>query len=304
MDPKEKALVNDEPSPSKKGGANSPTDPLPQLYRDLLESRGQLEEQIHQRTLALATLAHEIKNPLAIVSGYVELLLSQKVGPLTDRQRKILEGATDSCLRLQKLARDFLSYSALEAGSKAFRLSYETGDLNQCLSEVAGYWMEKFAAKGLALFFQADPRLAPFLFDYHKVQQVVSNLLENALRFTNAGGSVWLTAEPQLWERRRPQISGTEVERRKWEGTGPNAVRITVADTGIGIAAEFHQEIFEDFFRIPGAENQAYGAGLGLAISRRLVQLHGGKIWVESELGGGSKFSFLLPFRRTEELAG
>jgi hypothetical protein len=304
MDPKEKPLLNDAPSSTKAASADSPVEPLPPLYRNLLESRGQMEEEVHQRTLALATLAHEIKNPLAIISGYVELLLSQKPGPLTERQQKILQETTNSCLRLQKLAKDFLSYSALEAGSKTSRVNFETGDLNACLSEVCGYWMVKFAAKGVALFFQANPQIASFMFDYHKVQQVVSNLLENALRFTDAGGSVWLTAEPHIWERRRLQPSGPQTERRRGEATGPNAVRVTVADTGVGIAAEFHQEVFEDFFKISGAENEEYGAGLGLAISRRLVHLHGGKIWVESELGGGSKFSFLLPLRQIEESAG
>jgi signal transduction histidine kinase len=77
-------------------------------------------------------------------------------------------------------------------------------------------------------------------------------------------------------------------------------VRVTVADSGVGIAPEFHQEVFEDFYRVPGTENQKQGAGLGLAISRRLIQLHGGKIWVESESGAGSKFCFLLPLTRPE----
>ena len=304
MSPNEKPMVNDASSSTKVVSPDSPVDPMPSLYRYLLESRGQMEEKVHQHTLALATLAHEIKNPLAIISGYIELLLSQKPGPLTDRQRKILEEATSNCLRLQKLAKDFLSYSSIEAGSKTFQLSFETGDLNACLSEVCGYWMPKFAAKGVALYFQANAQVLSFMFDYYKVQQVVSNLLENAFKYTNSGGSVWLTAEPHVWERGRPESGVPQGERRKEEAAGSNTVRVTVADTGIGIAAEFHQEVFEDFFRIGGGENQAYGTGLGLAISRRLVQLHGGKIWVESEPGGGSKFSFLLPLKQAEELAG
>jgi signal transduction histidine kinase len=291
----------DAPSSSKTVGTDPSVHTLPQLYRDLLESRGQLEQEVHQRALALATLAHEIKNPLAIISGYVGLLLSQKAGPLTDRQQKILEATSNSCLRLQRLTQDFLSYSALEAGSKTFPLKLEMGDLNICLSEVCEYWMARFAAKGVALFFQANPQISAFMFDYHKVQQVVANLLENALKFTNSGGSAWVTAAPHLWDRRGPVVSDSKVERRKGGTTGPNAVRVTVADTGIGIAAEFHQEVFQDFFKISGAEDQDYGAGLGLAISRRLVQLHSGKIWVESELGAGSKFSFLLPLRQPGE---
>jgi len=269
---------------------------------DLLPSRGQPEQEAHQRTMALAALAHEIKNPLAIVSAFVEFLLEQKAGPLTDHQRKILKEAHNGCLRLQRLTRDFLTYSALAAANGPFPVKFEMGDLNACLSELCEHWIPRFASKGVALFFQANPQIAPFRFDYHKVQQVVTNLLENALKFTSSGGSVWLTTEPHTWERFGSEGPHPQnVELREGRTNGPNAVRVTVADTGIGIAGEFHQEIFEDFFRIPGEKNEAFGAGLGLAISRRLVQLHGGKIWVESELGAGSKFSFLLPINQPAE---
>ena len=269
---------------------------------DLIQSHGQPEQEAHQRTIALAALAHEIKSPLAIVSGYIELLLEQKVGPLTDRQREILEEAHNNCLQLHKLAQDFLSYSALAAANGPFPVRFEMGDLNACLSELCEHWIPRFAAKCVALFFQANPQIVPFRFDYHKVQQVVANLLENALKFTSSGGSVWLTTEPHTWERCGSGASHLQnAELREGKTNGPNAVRVTVADTGIGIAGEFHQVIFEDFFRIPGGENELFGAGLGLAISRRLVQLHGGKIWVESELGAGSRFSFLLPINQLAE---
>jgi signal transduction histidine kinase len=271
---------------------------LPPLYRDLLESRGRLEEEAYRRTLALATLAHEIKNPLAIITGYVELLLTEKAGPLTDRQRKILEGALSSCAQLQKLTQDFLAYGALEAGQSAIQINYALGDLNACLSEVCGYWLDRFSTRGVALYFMANPELQPFELDCYKVQQVVSNLLENSLKFTPPGGTVWLTAEPHLWERRGHQNPAPPLERRRESSMGARMIRVTVADTGVGIAPEFHQEVFEDFYRVPGNEEQRHGAGLGLAIARRLVQAHGGKIWVESDVGIGSKFSFLLPLRR------
>jgi signal transduction histidine kinase len=286
------------PANSKAAGTNQPTSPSPPVYSELLESVGRLEELVHERTLALSTLAHEINKPLAIISGYAELLLSQKAGPLTDRQQKILEEVRGNCLRLQKLTQDFLSYSALEAGNKAFPVRFETGDLNACLSEVSGYWVARFAEKGVALYSQTNPHVLPFMFDYHKVQQIVANLLENALKFTDSGGSVWLTAEPHVWDRPDSEGSDPKAEKLNKGITEPNAVRVTVADTGIGIAGEFHQEIFEDFFRISGRKHPASGAGLGLSISRRLVHLHGGKIWVESELGSGSKFSFLLPLNQ------
>lgn len=286
-----------EPQSEPKSGAGEAPEILPPLYRDLLKSRGNLEEEVYQRTLALATLAHEIKNPLAIISGYIELLLTEKSGPLSERQRKILEATLSNCGRLQKLTQDFLSYGALEAGKPSTQVSLVAGDLNACLSEVCGYWLARFSTKGVALYYMANSDLKPFEFDYYKVQQVVSNLLENALKFTPSGGTVWITLEPHMWERRGHQNPAPPLEQRKLASMRPNMVRVTVADSGVGIAPEFHQEVFEDFFRIPGSEHQSQGAGLGLAISRRLIQLHGGKIWVESELGAGSKFCFLLPLR-------
>jgi signal transduction histidine kinase len=274
------------------------TDDLLPLYRDLLEARGRLEEEVHRRTLALATLAHEIKNPLAIVSGYVELLLTQKVGPLTDRQQNILTETQANCLRLQKFAQEFLAYSSLALGKASATLRLESGDLGACLAEVCGYWLDKFSEKGVALYFRAHPEIPSFLFDYHKVQQVVSNLLENSLKFTPPGRAVWLTAEPHVWDRRSRVGTAPEQERRSASSGGANMVQVTVSDSGKGIAPEFHLEVFDDFFRIPGDESETQGAGLGLAIARRLVQMHGGKIWVESEPGAGSRFCFLLPMQR------
>jgi len=254
-----------------------------------------LEEEVHRRTVALATIAHEIKNPLAIVSGYVDLLLGQRVGPLNKRQEKILEETRSNCARLQKFAQDFLAFCSVAMGGSSQALRLEPGSLGTCLAEVSGYWVDKFAAKSVALYLRADAAIPPFNFDYYKVQQVVSNLLENSLRYTPSGGTVWVTAEPALWERRERQGTPPGRERRQGGPLGINAARVTVADTGKGIAPEFHQKVFEDFFRVPGDDALSAGAGLGLAIARRLVQFHGGKIWVESEPGAGSKFVFLLP---------
>ncbi|HZO99195.1 MAG TPA: HAMP domain-containing sensor histidine kinase [Terriglobia bacterium] len=242
----------------------------------------------------LASAVHELKTPLAIITGYIEVLLSEKVGPLMERQRQVLEDTKANCARLQRFIQDFLAYSALEAGN--INMTFEQGDLNACLSEVFGYWLARFRERGVALYFPINVKLKPFVFDYHKVQQIVSNLLENAVKCTPVGGTVWLTAEPYIWERRRAQGPAPK-ERRKKIQSIPNAVRVMVADTGPGIAPEYQQEIFGDFFRVPQKHNSTRGTGLGLAIARRLVQAHNGKIWVESEVGVGSKFSFLLPLK-------
>ena len=106
---------------------------------------------------------------------------------------------------------------------------------------------------------------------------------------------MWLHAEPHMWDRRAAAMPSVS-ERRRQNSSHPNSVKVSVSDTGPGIPPEFHQEVFDDFFRLPAAEDHE-GMGLGLAIARRLVHGMGGKIWVESEPGGGSKFSFLVPYK-------
>jgi signal transduction histidine kinase len=131
-------------------------------------------------------------------------------------------------------------------------------------------------------------------FDSAKVQRVISNLLENASKYTPSGGTVWLHAEPYMWERRTAAASGVASERRRRDDRIPNSVKVSVSDTGPGIPAEYHIEVFDDFFRLPQTEDKE-GMGLGLAIARRLIGGMGGKIWVESEVDKGSTFCFTLP---------
>ena len=272
-------------------------------YMELLGALQRLQDETRRRSVALGTAAHQLRTPLAIIAGYVELLLTKKAGPLNDRQRQVLEEARFNCTRLQGFIQDFLSYSALETGH--LTMKFEVGDLNACLREVYSYWLSPYQKKGVALYFPAQTELPPFPFDYDKVQHVVSNLLENSLKFTSAGGTVWLIAEPYVWERRSRQprpngVSGAAgglVERRRQATTAPNALRVTVSDTGPGISPEYHQEIFDDFVKLSPRNEEAGGMGLGLAIARRLVLAHAGKIWVESETGSGSAFSFLLPLK-------
>jgi signal transduction histidine kinase len=254
----------------------------------------QLRDRFLKTTNALASAAHDLKTPLAILNGYIELLQSQKLGPLNERQREVMDDMFSSGQRLQQFIQDFLMFSVLQTGE--LRMQYVEGDMNSCLSEVCRLWSGRFQERGLALYFLANDKLTPFAFDAPKVQRVISNLLENASKYTPQGGTVWLHAEPHMWERRSASKSGASGDRRRQAANLPNAVKVSVADTGPGIRPEFHMEIFDDFFRLPGSES-ADGMGLGLAIARRLLQGMGGKIWVESEPGAGSKFSFLVPLK-------
>lgn len=266
----------------------------PECVDELLQLYTQLRERFSRTTSALASAAHDLKTPLAILNGYVELLQSEKLGELNERQRAVLRDMSSSGRRLQQFIQDFLSFSVLETGE--VKMHFEMGNMNACLSEVCRLWSHPFQQKGLALYFLGNDKLPEFVFDQAKVERVVSNLLDNASKFTPSGGTVWLHAEPYMWERRNVEQKEIATERRRSASTSPNSVKISVADTGPGIPAEYHIEVFDDFFRLPYTEPQS-GMGLGLAIARRLVGSMGGKIWVESDPGAGCKFSFIIPLR-------
>ena len=260
---------------------------------DVQRELEQLRDRFQRTTNALASAAHDLKTPLAILNGYIELLQSEKLGSLNERQREVMRDMFSNGQRLQHFIQDFLTFTVLETGE--LRMQYELGDINACLSEVCRLWSNRFQERGLALYFLANDKLSVFPFDSAKIQRVISNLLENASKFTPQGGTVWLHAESYMWER-RAAAKPTAGERRRQSANGPNAVKVSVSDTGPGIPPEYHQEIFDDFFRMPASEGTD-GTGLGLAIARRLVQGMGGKIWVESEPGAGCKFSFLVPLK-------
>lgn len=258
-------------------------------YRNLLAAYLRLQEVNRQKTVFLASAAHELKTPLAVIKGYYDLLLSGSLGKLNEKQCDILQESKDSCERLVRLVSMFLNYSTLESGKLVLYL--RDNDLRDCLSELVTRWHEAFQRNHVRLESQVDDDLPIFKFDYQKVQQTVANLLDNALKHTPTGGCVTLRADLHFWERRVAKESPA-TDRRRGPRHEPNCIRISVSDTGSGIAPEHHQEIFEDFVRV---DRTSSGMGLGLAIAKRLVQAHRGKIWVDSELRRGCTFTFLLP---------
>jgi len=262
-------------------------------YRNLLAAYLKLQEVNRQKTVFLASAAHELKTPLAVIKGYYDLLLTGSLGRLSEKQRDILEESKESCERLVRLVSMFLNYSALESGKLVLQL--RENDLRDCLDEMAKRWSEAFQRKGVRLDVNLDPSIPSFRFDYQKVQQAAANLLDNSLKHTPSGGTVTLVAKPHFWERRVAEVAAPNQERRRFRLPRPNSVEVSVSDSGSGIAPEHHQEIFEDFVRV---DRNTSGMGLGLAIAKRLVQAHRGKIWVESESKRGSTFHFLLPIEQ------
>ena len=258
-------------------------------YRNLLAAYLRLQEVNRQKTVFLASAAHELKTPLAVMKGYYDLLLSGSLGKLADRQKEILQESKESCDRLVRLVSMFLNYSALESGKLVLQL--RENDIGDCINDLTCRWQDAFQRANVKLDVRVASGLPLFRFDYQKVQQCMANLLDNALKHTPAGGCVTLSASAHFWERRTAQAPSTQ-ERRRVSKPMVNSVLISIADNGSGISAEFHQEIFEEFVRVDPSSS---GMGLGLAITKRLIQAHRGKVWVDSELGRGSSFSFLLP---------
>lgn len=257
---------------------------------------------------AFLTAAHELRSPLAWLLGEVEALNEHAHGPLNPDQGKAMRQIAATCVRMQRIVEDCFAYGRLENGDVVFQA--EVADVDALMRELAAAWTAAFARKDVALKVRAHGRLEPFSCDPHKLLRVISILLENALKFTPRGGRVELEWQPCVWV--RGGTAGVEEKSRE-----ANACCISVRDTGIGIAPENQQEIFEPFVSLsrgdgdaaatvsPGTRHRrrrddsapGLGLGLGLAVARRLVQWHGGKIWVESEFHRGSTFSLMLPLR-------
>jgi signal transduction histidine kinase len=178
---------------------------------DLQQAYSDLQQQFQRTTNALGSAAHDLKTPLAILNGYVELLQSEKM----------------SGKRLQQFIQDFLTYSALETGG--LKMQFAAGNINECLSEVCRLWSARFQEKGLALYFLANEKLPVFPFDLPKLERVISNLLENSFKFIPQGGTVWLHAEPYMWERRATAQPASAGERRRLETSQPNSVKVRKA---------------------------------------------------------------------------
>src|SRR5256886_4940164 len=236
-------------------------------YRNLLAAYLKLQEVNRQKTVFLASAAHELKTPLAVIKGYYDLLLTGSLGRLSEKQRDILEESKESCERLVRLVSMFLNYSALESGKLVLQL--RENDLRDCLDEMAKRWSEAFQRKGVRLDVNLDPSIPSFRFDYQKVQQAAANLLDNSLKHTPSGGTVTLVAKPHFWERRVAEVAAPNQERRRFRVPRPNSVEVSGSGSGSRIAPEHHQGIFEDFLRV---DRNTSGIGLGLAIAKKLVQ--------------------------------
>jgi signal transduction histidine kinase len=241
------------------------------LFREIQAKGRELEAANRHKSEFLANVSHELRTPLNAIIGFSEVLLEKLFGELNDKQNEYVDDILSSGRHLLSLINDILDLSKIEAGHMELELT--TFDLPNALDNALVLIRERASRHGVRLERVVDEQLGEFRGDERKIKQVLVNLLSNAVKFTPEGGKIQVRA-----------------------GLDNGAVKISISDTGIGIAPEHHEAIFEEFRQV-GSDyaRKREGTGLGLTLTKKFVEMHGGRIWVESEPGKGSTFTFTLP---------
>jgi signal transduction histidine kinase len=244
---------------------NRMNDELRRLYTEL-------EAASRHKSDFLANMSHELRTPLNAIIGFSQVLRDEMFGEVNEKQAEYLDDIVSSGNHLLALINDILDLSKVEAGQ--VELEIAPFSLRDALERGVVMVREWATRDGVSVAFVADPDADVVEGDERRIRQVIFNLISNAVKFTPAGGAI-------------------EVDSSRVNGE----VRVAVSDTGPGIAPQDRERIFDEFQQAEAGLDQREGTGLGLAVSRRLVELHGGRIWVESEPGNGSTFVFTLPVR-------
>jgi signal transduction histidine kinase len=245
-------------------------------YEDAMRVIEELRAQDALKTQFLANISHDLRTPLTAVITHAEILRDGILGSLTDRQLESVSGIINGGRQLLEQVSEILDYA--RGAANQLTIAPTTFSIAEVLEQACALNEALAARKGLELDTRVPRELPAVHADREKIAHVVGNLLGNALNFTPSGGRVWLAAHAP------PTVAVAD------------HLVVEVGDTGIGIAAEHHDLIFLEFAQVDSsASRRHHGTGLGLTIARKLVELHGGRIWVESALGVGSRFFFTLP---------
>ena len=241
-----------------------------------IEELAELRARELNKTQFLANLSHDLRTPLTAVITHAEILRDGLLGPLTERQLESISGIIIGGRRLLAQVGEILTYARCEADQLTLvQTSFPIADVLQQISALNESLLSR---KHLELRVEVEPGLPLVFADREKITHVIGNLFGNAINFTPRGGRVWLAA------------------RHAARGTGRAEILVEVGDTGVGVAPEHHDLIFREFAQVDSKPSRPHhGTGLGLSIARKLVELHGGRIWVESSLGEGSRFFFTIP---------
>lgn len=241
------------------------------LFHELQEKNAQIEAASRHKSEFLANMSHELRTPLNAILGFSEVLGERYFGELNEKQEEYVKDISGSGAHLLSLINDILDLSKVEAGKMELELS--DFELPAALRGVVTLVRERAQKHGIDLGLEIASGLGPIRADERKFKQIMLNLLSNAVKFTPDGGSISVAAK----------LSGAMAE-------------VSVTDTGTGIAPEDQPAVFEEFKQVgPQSARKAEGTGLGLPLAKKFVELHGGEIWVRSEPGVGSTFTFTLP---------
>jgi two-component system, NarL family, sensor histidine kinase BarA len=244
--------------------------------KQALQHIAELEARDSLKTQFLANISHDLRTPLTAVITHAEILRDGILGSLTERQLESITGIIGGGRQLLDQVGEILTYA--RGAANQLTITRTTFDFADVLTQLCALNDALVTRKGLTLHTQVQPEVAPLFADREKITHIVGNLLGNAIDFTPPGGRVWVHA-----------FAG--------RGVGASECVVEVGDTGIGISAEHHDLVFREFAQVDSsASRQHHGTGLGLTIARKLVELHGGRIWLESELGQGSRFYFSIPY--------
>jgi signal transduction histidine kinase len=250
---------------------------LEESNRELNQANAQLRELSAMKEEFLALTTHDLRSPLTVISGVINFFTSGRLGDLTSEQRNMVSMMERNTQNLIELVNDLLDASKLESGT--MRLDMATIDLGGLIDDLREQMQPLAAEKEIALEVDVAEELPAVRADRAKLRRVLVNLVSNALKFTPRGGHVRLSAAPL-----------------------EAAVRVSVTDTGVGIPAEDLRDIFDKYAQARSrATRSEKGTGLGLYITRQLVELHGGRIEVSSEVNKGSMFSFTIPVAESDE---
>jgi two-component system, NtrC family, sensor kinase len=249
------------------------TQELATALAELDEKSRELEAASRHKSEFLANMSHELRTPLNAIIGFSQVLRERMFGDVNEKQAEYLDDILSSANHLLSLINDVLDLSKVEAGQ--LELDVAPFSLREALERGVVMVRERALKDGVQVRVTPSPEVDVVAGDERRIRQVIFNLLSNAVKFTPAGGAV---------DVRAAQVNGE--------------VAVSVADTGPGIAAADLERIFEEFQQTDAGVEHREGTGLGLALSKRLVEMHGGRIWVDSELGTGSTFVFTLPARR------
>jgi GAF domain-containing protein len=240
------------------------------LFREIEEKGRQIEAANRHKSEFLANMSHELRTPLNAIIGFSEVLLDPSLKVTKEEQSQFLTDVLGSGKHLLGLINEILDLAKIEAGK--MELQIEQALLSDIFESVGNTMRPLATKKTINLHVESVTVPEPFPMDGARVKQVLLNLVGNAVKFTPEGGRVWVRADSE-----------------------DGVVRVEVGDTGPGIAPEDHERIFQEFQQAGSDAGKPQGTGLGLALARKFVEMHGGKIWVESEVGSGSKFFFTLP---------